>query len=102
MTLEPAFASRRPPRVDLRSHVGRYLLGLHFRPEQHNGHERLVEFIEDGDLSSGEFWLSTHLETVRQQIATITDDESTAAVSRADEHPESKKNGAGPRKSSWP
>lgn len=83
---------------DLRSQVGRYLLGLHFRPERHNGHERLVEFIEDGDLSSGELWLSTHLETVRQQIATLTDDESNQAEAPADEGPKSKINAAAARK----
>jgi len=59
---------------DLRSHVGRYLLSLHFKPAHHGRHEELVDHIAKRDLPSAEAWLYAHLENVRQSILELADE----------------------------
>ena len=53
---------------ELRGHVGRYLLSFRVHLEQHRSHAELVDYLEQGDLSAAENWLSAHLEEVRRGI----------------------------------
>jgi DNA-binding GntR family transcriptional regulator len=61
-------ADRNPQLVELieelRSHVGRYFLGIHFSASVHH-HATVVRLIAKGDIDGAEEWLTKHLDQVR-------------------------------------
>jgi DNA-binding GntR family transcriptional regulator len=56
----------------LRSHLGRYLLGFRFDGHHHRTHSAFVEHIAAGDLMAAESWLRAHLEEVRNGIVELS------------------------------
>lgn len=71
---------------ELRSHVGRYLLGFRLSAQHHTKHVELVNHVAGGDLSAAEAWLYGHLEAVRagiQALATDDTDDGNVAAPRA-------------------
>lgn len=60
---------------ELRSHVGRYLLGFRFDGQHHNRHVDLINHVASGDLTGAEAWLYSHLEGVRAGIQELATDE---------------------------
>lgn len=57
---------------ELRSHLGRYLLGIRLdHHHEHNQHAELVAYVARGDVAGAEAWLKAHLETVRRGIEAL-------------------------------
>lgn len=61
---------------DLRSHVGRYLLGIRFVAHAHH-HASVVKQIARGDLAGAEEWLTKHLDQVRMGIRDLIVEDAT-------------------------
>ncbi|MGH2517611.1 MAG: GntR family transcriptional regulator, partial [Ktedonobacterales bacterium] len=54
---------------ELRSHLGRYLLGIRLdHHHEHHRHAELVAYVAHGDFAGAEAWLHAHLEDVRKGI----------------------------------
>src|SRR6185312_10221390 len=57
---------------ELRSHLGRYLLGIRVsHSHEHHQHTELVTYVANNDLASAESWLQAHLEEVRTGIEAL-------------------------------
>ena len=57
---------------ELRSHLGRYLLGFRVDHSQgHHQHTELVKYVANNDVAGAEEWLHTHLEEVRTRIEAL-------------------------------
>lgn len=57
---------------ELRSHLGRYLLGIRVdHSHEHHQHTELVTYVASNDLASAESWLHAHLEEVRTGIEAL-------------------------------
>ncbi len=65
---------------ELRGHVGRYLLSFRVDHGHSRSHESLIEYISQGDLTSAENWLRSHLEEVRSGIQALAEGEDEAAA----------------------
>jgi DNA-binding GntR family transcriptional regulator len=57
---------------ELRSHLGRYLLGIRVgHSHEHHRHTELVTYVANNDLAGAESWLQAHLEEVRTGIEAL-------------------------------
>lgn len=65
---------------DLRSRVGRYLLGFRAAQQHHTRHADLVAHVAAGDLTEAETWLYAHLKAVRDGIQLLATDEDAESV----------------------
>jgi DNA-binding GntR family transcriptional regulator len=64
---------------DLRSHVGRYYLGIKFG-DRHRHHTELVERLAANDMDGAQKWLTSHFEQIRngiQELAVEDDSNGT-------------------------
>ncbi|HKC26490.1 MAG TPA: GntR family transcriptional regulator, partial [Jatrophihabitans sp.] len=70
---------------DLRSHVGRFYLGIKF-PDRHRHHADLIERIAVGDIEGAKAWLTTHFDHIRKGIRELAaaEEGQQAAKSEAD------------------
>jgi DNA-binding GntR family transcriptional regulator len=64
---------------DLRSHVGRYYLGIKF-PDGHRHHTDLIERIADGDIQGAKAWLTTHFDHIRNGIKELAAEDANASA----------------------
>jgi DNA-binding GntR family transcriptional regulator len=60
---------------DLRSHVGRYYLGIRFDTHEHL-HSTVVRHLAKGDLAGAEEWLTKHLDEIRVGIRDLIAEDS--------------------------
>jgi DNA-binding GntR family transcriptional regulator len=70
---------------ELRSHVGRYLLGFRFDHHNHSRHVDLIDHVAAGDLTGAEAWLYSHLEGVRAGIQALATEELGEASDAGDD-----------------
>jgi DNA-binding GntR family transcriptional regulator len=71
---------------DLRSHVGRYYLGIKF-PDRHRHHVDLIERIAEGDTAGAKAWLTTHFDRIRQGIKELAAEDGTESASEQEDAP---------------
>lgn len=73
---------------ELRSHVGRYLLGFRFDGEHKHRHAELVDRVARGDRKAADAWLQSHLEQVRAgMVQALEDDDSDESADFEDDEP---------------
>ncbi|MGH3222116.1 MAG: GntR family transcriptional regulator [Streptosporangiaceae bacterium] len=68
---------------DLRSHLGRYLLGFRLSGDHRHQHTELIDHLSARDRKAAEAWLHRHLEDVRQGLEAIARDDRNDAVDDA-------------------
>jgi DNA-binding GntR family transcriptional regulator len=56
----------------LRSSVGRFMLGFRLDGHAHRSHATFADYVAAGDLTSAESWLRSHLEEVRSGIVELS------------------------------
>lgn len=70
---------------DLRSHLGRYLLGIRLGDHHaRHRHTELVGYVANGDFTGAESWLNEHLESVRKGIEELALDGPDDSVKEND------------------